>query len=450
MRLIRRLLRVARGLLAWGIRLAVMLALLQYSSYPLGVRWNAVAVLASDYQFDYVTWELSAVAIKAEQSLYGLHPFMNEAARSDTVRAYMNDLAEAQRLDAQISAIYADPAQSDPFTASADLRTRRDALRADLDARQPLVESILEGQVAAVLVEQGFGQLGQLLPPISAHFTRVPNLLVVSPRDQIRFDVSINLNPMSTDQMAALEARIDAEQNVSSLIVPLGGIALYPAMVLETASITAALDTIAHEWLHHYLFFFPLGLSYFNGDGFAGETRIINETTAALFGQEVGRLALVKFYPDLAVRLSPPLNPLPITWRGDLNTTSLSFAWGGAVRSLWVQAVPFDFNREMDTTRRQVDALLAAGRVDEAEAYMEERRRLFVENGYVIRKLNQAFFAFYGGYQAGGTAGAGGSDPIGPAVLALRQSKPSLHDWIVTMRGITTREQLLAAVDLLQ
>jgi hypothetical protein len=446
----RALLRVVRGLLAWGIRLAVMLALLQYSSYPLGLRWNAVAVLASDYQFDYVTWELGAVAVKAEQTLYGLHPFMSEAARADLVRAYMEDLAEAQRLDGQISAIYADPAQSNPLAASTDLRAQRDALRADLEARQPLVESILEGQVAAVLVEQGFGQLGQVLPPVSAHFTRVPNLLVVSPRDQIRFDVSINLNPLSTDQMAALEARIDAEKNVSSLIVPLGGIALYPAMVLETASIPAALDTIAHEWLHHYLFFFPLGLSYFSGDGFAGETRIINETTAALFGQEVGRLALAKFYPELAVRLSPPLNPVPIAWRGGLNTASLSFAWGSAVRSLWVQAVPFDFNREMDATRRQVDVLLAEGKVVESEAYMEERRRLFVENGYVIRKLNQAFFAFYGGYQAGGTAGAGGSDPIGPAVLALRQANPTLHAWIVILRGITTREQLLAAADLIQ
>ena len=56
--------------------------------------------------------------------------------------------------------------------------------------------------------------------------------------------------------------------------MPLGGIALYPSMVLETASIPAALDTISHEWLHHYLFFFPLGLEYFTGDSFVGETRM--------------------------------------------------------------------------------------------------------------------------------------------------------------------------------
>src|SRR5690606_11443282 len=97
---------------------------------------------------------------------------------------------------------------------------------------------------------------------------------------------------------------------------------------------------------------------------------------------------------------------------------------------------------EMDRTRRRVDDLLAEGKVDEAEAYMEKRRRLFVENGYNIRKLNQAYFAFYGGYQSG-APGAGGADPIGPAVQAILDHSDSIHDWIVTMRGITTREELL-------
>ncbi len=137
-----------------------------------------------------------------------------------------------------------------------------------------------------MLVDQGFGLGRQLLPPISMHFTQVPNLLIVSPRDQIRFDVSINLDPMPVDEMATLEDQIDQQLDVSSLIVPLGGIALYPAMILETSSIPFAAETFAHEWLHHYLFFFPLGFDY----DFAGETRIINETTANLFGKELSRL----------------------------------------------------------------------------------------------------------------------------------------------------------------
>jgi hypothetical protein len=92
----------------------------------------------------------------------------------------------------------------------------------------------------------------------------------------------------------------------------------------------------------------------------------------------------------------------------------------------------------------KVDALLAEGRVEEAEAYMEERREFFYDNGYAIRRLNQAFFAFYGGYQAGGgMAGAGGADPTGPAVIAIRQYSNSLYDFVVTLQDVTSREELL-------
>ncbi|MCZ2094721.1 MAG: hypothetical protein LC121_00335, partial [Anaerolineae bacterium] len=80
-----------------------------------------------------------------------------------------------------------------------------------------------------------------------------------------------------------------------------------------------------------------------------------------------------------------------------------------------------------------------------AEAYMEQRRQVFVAHGYGIRKLNQAYFAFYGGYQSG-QPGEGGSDPIGPAVQAIRDQSSSILEWIETMRGIVTRDELLAAV----
>lgn len=417
----RRLLRGLRFLLL----LALMVVLLQWSSVPLGLRWYAVAAIAQDYQFDYLTWTLNALLVKLDQTLYGRHPFMTEADRSAFVRAYMADLERARRLEAEIAALYADPQMADPDAASAALRQERETLRADLRRRQPLAEAILEGQVAAALVEQGFGAAGQILPPVAAHFTQVPNLLVVSPRDAIRFDVSINLEPMTAEAIAALEAQVDAQLDVSSLVVPLGGIALYPAMILETASIPWALDTIAHEWLHHYLFAFPLGLAYFDDESFAAETRIINETVASLFGRELSRLTLARYYPDL---LPPPPSRT------------------AAAPPLAAAAPAFDFGREMDVTRRRVDALLAEGQVAEAEAYMEARRRLFYEQGYPIRKLNQAYFAFYGGYQSG-APGAGGADPIGPAVQAIRDASPSLHEWVVTMRGITSRQALLEARD---
>jgi hypothetical protein len=75
---------------------------------------------------------------------------------------------------------------------------------------------------------------------------------------------------------------------------------------------------------------------------------------------------------------------------------------------------------------------------------MEARRVLFVEHGYRIRKLNQAYFAFYGAYAD--TPGAAGEDPVGPAVVALREQSPSLHEFLQRVAPITSFAALQEAV----
>jgi hypothetical protein len=398
--------------------LAAAAFLLQWSTLPLGLDWYAVAGQVSEQHFDYLRWEVEAVTAKAAQALWGAHPYLDEVTRSAIVKSYMADLSAVQALEARIDAVYADPDVADPAAETLALVTERDDRRADLRGRQSLAEAILEGQVAAVLIEEGFGTAGQLLPPISMRFSEVPNLLVVSPRDQIRFDVSIALTPLATGDKAALEARVDATRDFSSLVVPLGGIALYPAMILETSNLAWAVETFAHEWLHHYLFFFPLGLQY----DFDNEARIINETVADVFGKEIGRKVLERYYPQDTARAVPVVD---------------------AAQADEEEPAPFDFGAAMHETRVTVDALLTGGRVDEAEAYMRERQAYFYENGYFFRKLNQAFFAFYGGYQAGPVEGVGGGDPIGDAVRAVRAASPSAHAFVIEVRGLTTREALL-------
>ena len=100
----------------------------------------------------------------------------------------------------------------------------------------------------------------------------------------------------------------------------------------------------------------------------------------------------------------------------------------------------FDFNAEMRLTRVHVDQLLASGQITQAESYMDARRIVFVQHGYEIRKLNQAYFAFYGAYNAqpGGSPEAG-NDPVGPAVQALRKHSASLGDFV---RAIATVHSL--------
>jgi hypothetical protein len=97
----------------------------------------------------------------------------------------------------------------------------------------------------------------------------------------------------------------------------------------------------------------------------------------------------------------------------------------------------------MRETRLEVDRLLALGEVDAAEDYMEQRRQFFWENGYLIRKLNQAYFAFYGAYNDEPGGGAAGEDPVGPAVVAYRAKFDNLADFLNAISWIDSYEGLL-------
>ena len=99
----------------------------------------------------------------------------------------------------------------------------------------------------------------------------------------------------------------------------------------------------------------------------------------------------------------------------------------------------------MHETRVTTDEMLAAGKIEEAEAYMDARREIFWQNGYAIRKLNQAYFAFYGAY-ADVPGGPAGEDPVGPAVRALRTQSESLADFVNRISWMTSFEQLQAAI----
>ena len=94
------------------------------------------------------------------------------------------------------------------------------------------------------------------------HFSQSPTFLIVSPRDRIEMVVDIGLEPLTVEAREALESTIDTALDVSSLIEPIGGISLYPSMVVETDTLARAFEVTAHEWAHHYLMGFPLGLEY--------------------------------------------------------------------------------------------------------------------------------------------------------------------------------------------
>lgn len=361
-------------------------------------------------EFDYVAWELAALFSKGEAEVAGGHLYLDEVTRREIVLHYLHQVGETWQIRQQIARLFVDAAVTDPFAAAAPLEQQLDAIQSDLARLQPLAESILQEQVASILLAEGFGVLGQLIPPVQARITPLPTLLVISRRDRIEELTRVSLTPgLEIPERERLETAIFDQLDRSALIVPLGGVGTYPSMIIETTSLLYLTDVIAHEWAHNWLTLRPLGFNY----NASPAMRVINETVASVFGEFIGLKVMERYYPDL---IPPPRPVTPPTGP--------------------TEPPAFDFRAEMAATRIRVDELLADGRVEEAEAYMEERRQIFVANGYLIRKLNQAYFAFYGSYAD--QPGATGGDPTGPMVVAIFQQSSSIYQFMQVVAPVTS------------
>ncbi len=195
---------------------------------------------------------------------------------------------------------------------------------------------------------------------------------------------------------------------------------------MQSSNFTWVAGVVGHEWTHNFLTLRPLGLSY----GVNGDLRTINETTASIAEEELKWALIERYYPEYL--------PEPITEPQE------------STEEITQEDEPdaFDFAMEMYITRTKTDELLSDGKIEEAESYMEQRRLFFYENGYRIRKLNQAYFAFHSAYvndpsEGGeGQTGASGTDPVGPLVWRLRESSDSLADflnrisWVSSLNGL--------------
>ncbi|SVB11269.1 uncharacterized protein METZ01_LOCUS164123 [marine metagenome] len=290
-----------------------------------------------------------------------------------------------------------------------DLRQRRDYL-------SDMVEQNLENTVASVLrqnnLDRNWGPFKPLFPPVSFQLDRLPKLIVVSAREHIAtLEVHLLKPELSVAERDSLEATVGPDQNRSALVIELGGLATFPSLVSDSQTLRFSLQTIIHEWLHQYFFFHALGQSYYD----SANMTTLNETAADIGGKELGDLAFVTFGGEIptpiATRLAQPL----------------------------VDGDRFEFNRAMGETRMRTDELLGAGLVDEAEAYMEERRKIFVDHGYPIRVLNQAYFAFHGTY----AENAASVSPIASELRQVRVDSSDVGQFIKRVRGFGDYQSFL-------
>lgn len=424
--------------MSWKQRLKYLLQIIIYSAVilfavgpaqtPMNDPKGKVRAFTRADEFDYVEWTIDAVITKVGRITLDTIDYLDREEQRQVVLDYIHLVGEIFRVEDELARVYTDPDQENPEQVAEPLRTKLQDLTRQRAELGPLAEAVLQNMLSATMAKMGFTLGGQPLPPVLYHSTPLPWALIVSPRDTIRQDANISLNTsMTLEEHIQLEDEIERTLDISALVVRVGGVGTYPTMVAETTNLNWLAEVTAHEWIHNYLTLRPLGVRYNQNP----ELRTINETTANLAGDEIGAALILEYFPEFA----PPPPPAEPAQPADAEEQA-------------PEPTPpvFDYYSEMHETRVTVDALLADGRIEEAEDYMEARRVFLWENGYRIRKLNQAYFAFHGAY-ADRPVGSAGKDPVGAAVRQFRDQSDTLLEFVRDISKVKSYDQLLMLVE---
>ena len=392
------MLKTAKRLFLLSVVTLVLLGAANGSGNP-----SASEVAIAPHKYSLLRWELAHFSDKWVEKFQDILPWNSEPSREERI-ALAQDFFELggqiRDLEKRLAAEGDDGGLADEI---ADLRERRREI-------QPRVEETLESEISSVLVEEGFSsRIGVIFPPVDTVYARSPGVLVRSPRDQIVQTSTTLLKPGIDDaERERLEELVFQEEDVSAIIVNTGGVATYPSVVSDSGSLHGALVITAHEWLHHWLFFQPLGQHFWDN----ADMTTINETVATIGGEIIGDRALEAMTGEVIHREPASEGP--------------------------VDPDRFDFTAAMRETRTQAEALLAEGKIEEAESYMEERREYLDENGYFIRKLNQAFFAFHGSYATGPAS----VSPIGGQLDEVHAGTDTIGEFLKTVAEFDRTEDL--------
>ena len=376
-----------------------------------------VQTITDPYRFHLAKWEFQALGGEIGEFFSG----RQESADNVTpvVARYFDNVERIMVLESEIEAVKA----GDRPGELASLEDELGRLRQENAEAVYTVARHLETQIRETLSREGiynpadkYIRLKVGFPPVSFKLDKPPYMLVVSPRERIESISEITLLPeLSVRDMESIEVQID-KLGVSSLVVKLGGLGTHPSYVSEEVDLSYTLEIAVHEWLHQYLAFTPLGFRYvLNTAGIRRdyEISIINETVASMVGKEIGGMIYKEHYA-----------------RDGKDNTEQDTAEG------------FDFNREMREIRKAVDNYLAQGEIEQAERFMEQKRQYLEDNGYYIRKLNQAYFAFHGTYADSPTS----ISPIGAELKKLRSQSASLKEFLETVMSMTSRQELAESV----
>lgn len=368
---------------AVGAVLVAWIAALMALGVALGIGGGGVS-------FNLLHWEVSRLASFA---LNRSAPPSPRVASDADVQQYFDLLQQARA--ARRRAATGDPRAT---AQAAGLEQSAERLRVLVEAR--FEQAVARAARGSGLVERLplFSGVRFVWPPPATGFSVPPHILILSPRNRIALeDTQLLRSDLSPQQAVAMEQDAERRPNTSALVDQIGGLGAYPSIVDENDAPLDLMQTVAHEWMHDYLAFHPLGARYAQ----SGDMTLINETVASLVGRELGSRA----YATLGL-------PLP--------------------QSSATATATLEFNRTMHDLRLEVDALLKQGKVAEAEQRMDAVQKQLSANGYRIRTINQAYFAFYGSY---GDSPAS-SSPLGGEVQSLRRLSPDLASFVHRIENV--------------
>jgi hypothetical protein len=377
---------------------------------------HQVKAAVKSYSFSVAGWEFNTYLERTRQLFSKSEKIQNE---SEVVNNYISLGNRIKNLKTQINA-----------TNQAELQSQINDLQKQQDNLTSAMEIIIKSQTRQVLSELGIFQpwyrhikLKVTFPPPDFELQTLPHQLVISPRNKIETMKDVFLvKDLSVEEMTSIEANVD-KLNVSSLVVDLGGISTYPNLVASDSDFQYILESCAHEWSHAYLTFTPLGFrQVLNITGLSRNTDIstMNETVADIIGKEISSAVVKKYYPQFQSNSQPA-------------QSSIQTAANEPV---------FNFDQEMRDIRIIVEHYLSAGEIEKAEKFMQEKQEYLAANGYYIRKLNQAYFAFNGKYADTPAF----ENPIGTKLNQLREKSASLKDFLNTVALITSLEKLESAL----
>ncbi|HEX2990647.1 MAG TPA: hypothetical protein VHO49_08200, partial [Anaerolineales bacterium] len=213
---------------------------------------DRIRTYTREIEFDYPNWVWDAAWTKLKQGTVGAPYIFDRGTNKQIVFEYLRITNQLMQTEFAIEQIYANPDISNKEATSELMRSQRDKLIARQQMIAPFAEATLQTQVGEALADLGLTTGGQTLPPILYHTSPTPLALIVAPRDRIIQITNISVLPTLTlNEQIQLEEEVARSQNVSTLVVPIGGVGVYPTMVTETTDLRWLLDTIAHEWTHN-------------------------------------------------------------------------------------------------------------------------------------------------------------------------------------------------------